>query len=294
MLFRSIDDPENICVTISLTNAGSKPDPENPNNHFYYSYTSRNTILSRIGEISQEWLDQITTKGEVVYLDAIMTVCHSGVPQGRLYHDGRLAEGEVYYTLEGIRNARNWGTQSLLSLGTHFNKSVSCFIPIPATNFELEHQYFHYGEYGLYTEQTASIYSDQFDVRDGIPTSEALSLIGSATPYGYHLAMELVSGNRFYTVPVTVTYHLTWNDEEGILQDDYETITYSYTIERVYTYRKIQELQLYYAKSMDFINVLLPNTTVSVPSGYIPKLQTEISENELDHLIDPVIPSLSF
>lgn len=289
-----IDDPENTCVTISLTNAGSKPDPENPNNHFYYSYTSRNTILSRIGEISQEWLDQITTKGEVVYLDAIMTVCHSGVPQGRLYHDGRLAEGEVYYTLEGIRNARNWGTQSLLSLGTHFNKSVSCFIPIPTTNFELEHQYFHYGEYGLYTEQTASIYSDQFDVRDGIPTSEALSLIGSATPYGYHLAMELVSGNRFYTVPVTVTYHLTWNDEEGILQDDYETITYSYTIERVYTYRKIQELQLYYAKSMDFINVLLPNTTVSVPSGYIPKLQTEISENELDHLIDPVIPSLSF
>lgn len=289
-----IDDPTNTCVTIPLTTAGSKPDPNNPNNSFYYSYTSRNTILSRISEVSQEWFTIITTTGETVYLDAIMTVCHSGVPQGRLYYDGRLAEGEVYYTLEGIQNARNWGTQSLLSLGTHFNKSVSCFIPIPTANTELEHQYFHYNEYGLCIDPSASIYSDEFDVRDGIPTSEALSLIGSSTPYGYHLATELVTGNQFYTVPVTVTYELTWTDEEGNPESEQAVVTYSYTIERTYSYRKIQELQLYYAEFMDFINVLLPNTNVSIPSHYIPNLDTEISEIEADHLIHPTIPSLSF
>ncbi len=289
-----IDDPDNTCVTISLTNAGSKPDPDNPNNAFYYSYTSRSAILSRIGEVSSEWLDVVTTKGEIVYLDAIMTVCHSGVPQGRLYSDGRLAEGEVYYTLEGIQGARNWGTQSLLSLGTHFNKSVSCFIPIPTANTELEHQYFHYNEYGLCVDQSASIYSDEFDVRDGIPTSEALSLLGTATPYGYHLATKLVTGNRFYIVPVTVSYDLVWTDEEGNSESEYAVIHYSYTVERTYAYRTIQELQFYYAASMDFINILLPGSSVSVSGSYLPNLNIDCSEAESDHLIHPVIPSLSF
>lgn len=289
-----IDDPANTCVSIPITKAGSQIDPNNPNHQFNYFYTSRSTILSRIGEVSQEWLDQITTNGEIVYLDAIMTVCHSGVPQGSLSLNGSLPKGEVYDTLEGIRGARNWGKESLLSLATHFNKSVSCFIPIPTANSELEHQYFHYNEYGLCIEQSASIYSDEFDVRDGIPTSEPLSLTGKATPYGYHLATELVTGNRFYTVPVSVTYYLTWTEEDGDSQSESVTVSYSYLVERTYSYRKIQELQLYYAKSMDFINVLLPNGCVSVPSYYTPNLNSELSEAESDHLIEPLIPSLSF
>lgn len=289
-----IDDPNNTCVTIPLTKAGSKPDPNNPNNRFHYSYTSRSIILARIGEVSQEWLDIITTEGETVYLDAIMTVCHSGVPQGHLSQNGSFAEGEVYYTLEGIQNARNWGTQSLLSLATHFNKSVSCFIPVPIINTEFEHQYFHCNEYGLCIEQSAFIDSNEFNIKDGIPTSEALSLTGSATPYSYHLATELITGNRFYTVPVTVTYELTWTDEEGDSQSDTETISYFYTVERTYSYRQIQDFQLYYAESMDFINPLLPNTSVSIPSYYQPEFFIECSDKETDHLINPVIPSLSF
>lgn len=287
-----IDDPANTSVTIPLIKTGSQIDPDNSNHQFNYFYTSRNTILTRIGEVSQEWLDKITTKGEVIYLDAIMTVCHSGVPQGSLSLNGSLAKGEVYYTLEGIRGARNWGSESLLSLATHFNKSVSCFIPIPTTDTELEHQYFHYNEYGLCIERSASIYSNEFDVRDGIPTSESLSLTGTATPYGYHLATEFVTGNRFYMVPVTVTYELTWTDEEGDSQSERVSVSYSYMIERSYAYRKIQELQLYYIKTMDFINVLLPNISISVPSNYIPILDTKFSDKEEDHLIDPVIPSL--
>lgn len=287
-----IDDPSNTCVTIPLIQAGSQIDPANPNNCFHYSYTSRNTILSRIGEVSQEWLTVVTTEGERIYLDAIMTVCHSGVPQGQLSYNGLLAEGEVYYTLEGIRNARNWGAQSMLSLATHFNKSVLCQIPVPTANSELEHQYFHYNEYGLCVEQTAAIYSDEFDVRDGIPTSEPLSLKGSATPYGYHLATERITGNRYYTVPVTVTYDLTWTDKEGSSQSESATVSYSYTVERTYSYRKLKELQLYYAETMDFINILLPNTSVPVSSGYFPEIITNISDLEADHITDPTIPSL--
>ena len=40
-----IDDPNNTCVTIPLTKAGSKPDPNNPNNRFHYSYTSRLSLI---------------------------------------------------------------------------------------------------------------------------------------------------------------------------------------------------------------------------------------------------------
>jgi len=288
-----IDDPDNTCVTIPVTNAGSQPDPNNPYNQFHYFYTSRTILLTRIGEVSQEWLQAIISEGEIVYLDAVMTVCHSGVPQGRLYHNGSLSEGEVYYTLEGILNARNWGTQSQLSLKTHFGKSVFCQIPVPPIHSELEHQYFHYNEFGICPEFSGSIFSGEFDVRDGIPTSEELSVNGIATPFGYHLAMELVTGVRFYTVPVTVTYHLTWVDEEGNSQTETETISYAYTLKRSYSYRQIKELQLSYAEKMDFSNALLPDSCVSVPSDYYPNLIAHLSDKESDHLIDPVIPSLS-
>ena len=73
-----------------------------------------------------------------------------------------------------------------------------------------------------------------------------------------------------------------------------ETISYFYTVERIYSYRKIRDFQLYYAESMDFINTLLPNTTVSVPSNYKPEFHIRRSDTETDHLIDPVIPSLFF
>lgn len=288
-----IDDPDNTCVTIPVAQTGFQIDPAHPDNKFTYFYTSRSLILARIGEVSEEWLDVLTSEGEIVYLDAVMTVCHSGVPQGRLSDGGATAEGEVYYTLEGILNARNWGAQSQLSLGTHFGKSVSCLIPVPTVNMELEHQYFHYDEYGICSDLTASIYSDEFDVKDGIPTSENLSVTGTATLYGYHLATERITGNRFYSVPVTVTYDLNWTDEEGNPQSSSETVSYIYVLERTYCYRKIKELELYYAENMDFINVLLPNSGVSVPSNYVPELVTRISDTESDHLTDPIIPSLT-
>lgn len=288
-----IDDQDNICVTIPVAQTGSRIDPDHPDNKFTYFYTSRSIILARIGEVSQEWLDVLTSEGEIVYLDAVMTVCHSGVPQGRLYDNGAAAEGEVYYTLEGILGARNWGSQSQLSLGTHFGKSVSCLIPVPIVNMELEHQYFYYNEFGVCADLTASVYSDEFEVKDGIPTSENLSVTGTATPYGYHLATERITGNRFYTVPVTVTYDLIWADEEGNAQSSRESVFYVYTLERTYSYRKIKQLELYYAENMNFTNVLLPGSNVSVSSNYVPELVTRISDTEADHLTDPIIPSLS-
>lgn len=287
-----IDNPANTCVSIPLTEAGSHIDSDNPDNKFTYFYIPRSVLLARIGEVSQEWLNVVTTKGETVYLDAVMTVCHSGVPQGYLRDNGASAEGEVYYSLEGILSARDWGEQSQLSLGTHFQKSVSCLIPVPPIHSELEHQYFHHDAINLCAERTASVYSDEYNVKEGIPTSEALSVTGTATPYGYHLGMELVTGNRFYTVPVTASYELIWTDEKGNVQSESTSVSYFYTLERAYSYRKIKELQLYYAESMDFINALLPDGCVSVPSGYVPELITKISDAEADHLTDPVIPSL--
>ena len=119
---RGIDEEGNQCAYIALVSLYYVQDPEDSNYRYTTFYCDKDTIYNAIGKASADWQETLYRKGGTVYLDAIMTVCYSGVPQGALTvppaHTGR-----VYFTYEDIAGAEAWANpKSLLS---HFNKSLT-------------------------------------------------------------------------------------------------------------------------------------------------------------------------
>ena len=118
----AITDPGNNCAYIALSGLYQVPDPENPS----YSYTTfhcdKDTVFNAIGRASIEWQETLYREGGTVYLDAIMTVCYNGVPQGALT-DPPAHTGRVYFTYEGIASAEGWANPTALL--SHFNKSAA-------------------------------------------------------------------------------------------------------------------------------------------------------------------------
>ena len=114
--------PWNQCAFVSLVNLSQIPDPEDPNYCYSTFFCDKDTIFNAIGQASEAWQDLLYWTGGTVYLDAIMTVCYSGVPQGALTDYPPIYTGQVYFTYEDIANAEAWANPS--SLLSHFNKSL--------------------------------------------------------------------------------------------------------------------------------------------------------------------------
>lgn len=121
--------------------------------------------------------------------------------------------------------------------------------------------------------------NEQFNVLDGIPTSEYL--------YGNILAKEYLAKSTFtqmsgvctYEVPVKKTYNLVWSeeseDEEGNTvktpQSDTEEFSEVYTVERPYSYWIISNLEVYSIEEGILQNYALPDEEIIItPSGYSP------------------------
>ncbi len=119
-----IFDSPNQCAFIPMVSSGpGRPDPTDSRYTYNYFYCDKDTIYEAIGRVSPDWQTSLYQNGGTVYLDGIMTVCHNGVPLGTLYDSMPSYEGEVYFTFDGIANARNW--RDVSGLYTHFNKQVS-------------------------------------------------------------------------------------------------------------------------------------------------------------------------
>lgn len=117
-------DPVNQCAFIPLTSAGdSRVDPEDSRYCYSYFYCDKDTVYEAIGQVSSEWRESLYRNGGTVFLDAIMTVCHNGAPQGVLYDSRPTYEGEVYFTFDGIAGARPW--RDTMGLISHFDKQVA-------------------------------------------------------------------------------------------------------------------------------------------------------------------------
>lgn len=122
-LNKSRDAEGNFYAVIKMEQNGDVViDPENPEYRYSEFICDKDTIFSRIGKASKEWQEDLYTNGGKVYLDAIMTVCLDGVPQGTLASDG-TTQGEVYFTFSGIANAQPWSDKDPLK--THFDKEVA-------------------------------------------------------------------------------------------------------------------------------------------------------------------------
>lgn len=110
----------NQSVRIKLMASGeSKTDPKDPEYAYNYFVCPKETIFQKIGQCSEEWLRELYADGGFVYLDAVMTVCESGVPKGSMNENGET-DGEVYFTYEEIIGAGTWSDKE--SIRSHFDK----------------------------------------------------------------------------------------------------------------------------------------------------------------------------
>ncbi|WP_234414208.1 DUF5704 domain-containing protein [Paenibacillus sp. CAA11] len=126
--------------------------------------------------------------------------------------------------------------------------------------------------------------SEQFNVLDGIPTSESLYGNVSAKNYLYRDKFVQKVGRCTYTVPVTKTYNLEWTETEDgppdakgkptkveVPKTDSKTVTKTYTVERSYAYWKIENLEVYRIREAELQNYAFANSSIQIlPSGYLP------------------------
>lgn len=117
-----IFEPWNECAYISLISLSQVPDPMDPSYCYTTFYCDKNTIFNAIGAVSADWQETLYQTGGTVYLDAIMTVCHNGIPLGALTTPP-LYTGQVYFYYDDIASAEHWANPE--ALYSHFNKSVA-------------------------------------------------------------------------------------------------------------------------------------------------------------------------
>ncbi|MRN57374.1 DUF5704 domain-containing protein, partial [Paenibacillus monticola] len=144
--------------------------------------------------------------------------------------------------------------------------------------------------------------NEQFDVLQGIPTSESLYGHAASQNYLFQNTFVQMSGTCSYNIEIQKTYTLTWDpqkdvpDAEGMgthkepdPKSETETKTYNYTIERPYSYWTLNNLEIYKLSSATLRNDTLPGGSVALlPNGYTaPNYSTEISGK----LIPPVAPA---
>lgn len=250
-----IDSPDNMSITVEL-------EDESHVGEDGYVYTTifvkRDAILDKIGECSQDWLEEIQRIGGTAYLDNIMTVSENGVNQGRLLPDGSF-DGEVYNTFEGIAGARNWKNPE--DLKQYFGKKVA--IPAdepvheqipPVTENTILISDFNYSDAGISIGRIGTLTSSEYDVQRAVPSSEYADAEGSFSKYAYRMRYMKESGKRTYWVKVTAEYTLKWHDTYG---NQYSRdVSYSdwYDVEREYSRYAVISLDIYELKEWRFNN----------------------------------------
>lgn len=117
-----IFEPWNECAYISLVSLSQIPDPQDSRYCYTTFYCDKDTIFNAIGAVSPSWQENLYQEGGTVYLDAIMTVCHNGIPLGALTTPPSYT-GQVYFYYDDIAAAEHWSNPE--NLYSHFNKSVA-------------------------------------------------------------------------------------------------------------------------------------------------------------------------
>ena len=83
------------------------------------------SLYEQVGNIDTAWINELYSNGGTIYLDGIMTINQYGKMLGSMeYKDGKyITSGEIYSTVDGIKNARGWINAD--DLHTHYNKKVT-------------------------------------------------------------------------------------------------------------------------------------------------------------------------
>lgn len=148
-----------------------------------------------------------------------------------------------------------------------------------------------------------SIYSTtgEFNVVDGIPTSEQLSAKATTEEYLYDQAYQQKNGKVTYTINYTKEVTYNWVEkktegegEEAVEVDDpqteTETLETSVTVERPFSYWEVNRFDIWKADNAVFSNYALPNGTATAFSNASVTANAMHDGNPENHVQMPECP----
>lgn len=142
--------------------------------------------------------------------------------------------------------------------------------------------------------------SEKFEVAKGIPTSESLYGVVQARTYLYNNKFEKFTGTCTFTVPVSKTYNLKWEEEEQydnskgetktrkVKKSSTVTVNPSYEIVRPYSYWTIPELQAFKIDHAKLQNYAFEGGEIVIRPGSSYNSPTMKLETYEEHLEPPV------
>lgn len=238
-----IDIPGQQYVIVTKTNY--KPDEPDPaDNRYVYTYfkSDKDEILGAVNSVSKEWYDILVNYGDTVYIDSVMTVVSKGNQLGYLYPGGYYT-GEVYFTYEGIANARQWaykeGIRAYFDMAVAFHPIVEKKEP-EGTVVKVETVEINSTVYNTFSNG-----SETYDITVGIPSGESMYLKGYADKGRYTLTCRRVTAEYSTDVVVPVTYILRWTDYKGVAREEKKQISYRYRVKRQFQYYIYDSIRKY-------------------------------------------------
>ncbi|MEK3687286.1 DUF5704 domain-containing protein [Paenibacillus sp. FSL R10-2736] len=163
------------------------------------------------------------------------------------------------------------------------NSAVECTEPVPDQTISGE-----FLDPGVAAEIRADQRgNEQFDVLQGIPSSESLYGHASAKSYLYQNKFVEMKGTCTYNIKINKTYTLKWDPTKpaptggGSVPDpksEPKPVVYPYSISRPYSYWTVNTLEIYALTRSLLMNDALPGGQLTIePSGYTaPEFSTEI------------------
>lgn len=128
--------------------------------------------------------------------------------------------------------------------------------------------------------------SEEFDVLQGIPTTEDLYANVTVDEYLFEENYIPVTGSLTYTVTVKRDYNKSWTDASGISHSDTDTRTKVYTITKNYIYYVIDYFNVYELNEATLNSTVFSGGGINIAaSGYTaPSISTTVYT---DHITDP-------
>ena len=234
-------------------------DEDNPGYLYCHFWSDKDEILDAVEAVSSEWRKQLETYGDMVYIDSVMTVCKSGVPLGNVDKSGTCT-GEVYYTLEGIQNARPWANKQYLTAYYDLQLRFPILTKVPSLTYDSPKT-----ENKSYISSSMSalrVDSDEYDVSAAIPAGENIDFIGSCDRYQYKVNYDVSTCVVYVPVEVKIDYIIKWVDFEGKSQSENRTISKWYKVPKTVGFTSIKSVDVYDLQDVSVKSSVLDATTL--------------------------------
>ncbi len=233
-----------------------RDDPADDRYVYCIYYGEKATISEAIEQVSARWKAQLFGYGDFVYIDEIMTVVDHGVVKGGIDPSGN-GWGEVYYSYDGISNARNWVAKE--NLKTHFDKKI--YFPS-----QVKPKYFRYeitdGEEvklshtpsGKLDIGEGTKYVSTYNLQEAVPTGTSTYVNGVADDIGYKISFRKKNITFYIPIKFVVTYKLVWNNYSGQQMSEQKDVVQWYYVTKKCSYYNIEKIKVNYLDEVQVKN----------------------------------------